>query len=158
MNLCELKFDKTAEYEGILSRLESIIDKRICLTGNLANITALIKQHLTAINWVGFYLVRNNCLEINAFQGLPACTTIKKGQGVCGTSWTENKTMIVSDVRAIDNHIACDCNSLSEIVVPIHEDNEFYGVLDIDSPVIGRFDATDASYLQKIVAIIESII
>ncbi|MDD3383242.1 MAG: GAF domain-containing protein [Bacilli bacterium] len=149
---------KIKEYESIIRYLKELIIHNAGLIANLANISALLNQYLSDINWVGFYLVQNEELIVGPFQGLPACTIIRKGRGVCGKSWETNKTIVVDDVHSFSDHIACDCNSKSEIVIPIHSKDEMVGVLDIDSPYIGRFEKIDKDNLEKIVLIIEKMI
>lgn len=125
---------------------------------NLANISALINENLSDINWVGFYLLKNDELVLGPFQGRVACTNIKYGKGVCGTCLKEDKTILVKDVHAFPGHIACDYRSNSEIVIPLHKDNKFYGVLDIDSEMLSRFNETDQKGLESIAKAIEEII
>ncbi|MDR4969391.1 MAG: GAF domain-containing protein, partial [Acholeplasmataceae bacterium] len=116
----------------------------------LSNVSALLNVFMDEINWVGFYLKDDEKLYLGPFQGLPACTEIKIGQGVCGTSAAKKETLIVDDVHAFPGHIACDGASQSEIVVPIVIDNEVYGVIDVDSPVKNRFNALDKRLLEKV--------
>lgn len=120
-----------------------------------ANISALLFESLTDINWAGFYLIRNGELQLGPFQGKPACTRIPIGKGVCGTAVKEKCIQRVADVHAFPGHIACDSASASEIVLPICHDGEIIGVLDIDSPVTGRFSSDDEEGLKQIVRVIE---
>jgi len=106
---------------------------------NCANLSALLYHSLEQVNWVGFYLLQSDQLVLGPFQGQVACTRIPLGQGVCGTAFSENKTQKVADVNAFKGHIACDSASASELVVPLNG----LGVLDIDSPILNRFDAED---------------
>ncbi len=122
-----------------------------------ANISALLYESLTDINWVGFCLMRNKELVLGPFQGKPACTRIPVGKGVCGTAVLEDRIIRVEDVHAFPGHIACDSASASEIVLPIRRNGEVIGVLDIDSPVLGRFSESDEKGLQEIVKVIEDI-
>ena len=108
------------------------------------------------MNWVGFYLVDNGELILGPFQGHPACMHIALGSGVCGTAASQDETQVVQDVHQFPGHIACDANSQSEIVVPIHQHNEVIGVLDIDAPIKNRFDETDKQGLETVVAILEA--
>ncbi len=108
------------------------------------------------INWVGFYLIEENELILGPFQGHPACVHIQIGKGVCGTAVSTNETQVVKDVHQFPGHIACDANSNSEIVVPIHKDGKIIGVLDIDAPIKNRFNDQDRIGLEKIVSIIEN--
>ena len=116
----------------------------------MANISASLMAHMPDINWVGFYLNRGNELHLGPFQGLPACLKIPLGRGVCGTAAQTRQTLIVGDVEAFPGHIACDARSRSEIVIPLIKDGILIGVLDIDSPVVGRFDSKDQIGLEKI--------
>ena len=125
---------------------------------NLANASALIFDALTEINWAGFYLMQDDKLVLGPFQGKPACIRIPVGRGVCGTAVAENKTQLVYDVHQFPGHIACDCASNSEIVLPIHVNGEIWGVLDIDSPSIGRFTEEDRDGLQKFVDVLETVL
>ncbi|MDA3931565.1 MAG: GAF domain-containing protein [Tenericutes bacterium] len=125
------------------------LDKKYKQTTNLANFAAIIKEMVPQLNWVGFYLFDENELYLGPFQGKAAVQTIMMGDGVCGTSANKKVTIIVKDVHAYPGHIACDDASNSEIVIPIIKNNELLGVLDIDSPVINRFDKNTAETLQK---------
>ena len=123
-----------------------------------ANISALLNESLTEINWVGFYLMRDGELVLGPFQGKPACTRIPVGKGVCGTSVQEDRIVRVEDVHTFPGHIACDSASASEIVLPIRRNGKIIGVLDIDSPVQGRFSEADEKGLAEIVKVIESLL
>ena len=124
------------------------------LFSNLANISALLKQCLPKTNWIGFYLwdPANARLVLGPFQGLPACTHIELGKGVCGTAVKERRTLLVPDVHEFPGHIACDSASVSEIVVPILEGERVLGVLDADSPQRARFDVEDQRFLEEVVS------
>jgi L-methionine (R)-S-oxide reductase len=111
----------------------------------------LLGSFLQDINWVGFYLYENGQLWLGPFQGLPACTQIPMGKGVCGSAAQQRKTIVVPNVHEFPGHIACDAASKSEIVIPIVVNGELYGVLDIDSPIESRFDDVDREYLEKFV-------
>lgn len=121
---------------------------------NLSNASALLRQFLTEINWVGFYLLRGDRLILGPFQGKPACIEIPLGRGVCGTAAAENRTQLVPDVHLFPGHIACDSASASEIVIPLRRDGKVFGVLDIDSPVKGRFSEQDRLELEESAEII----
>jgi GAF domain-containing protein len=123
------------------------------LVANLANVAAALKEQFGWF-WVGFYLVRNNELVVGPFQGPVACTRIRKGKGVCGTSWAEARTVIVPDVEKFPGHIACSSLSKSEIVVPVIRNNQVVAVLDVDSEELDQFDSTDQQYLEKIVDLV----
>ena len=125
---------------------------------NLANTSALLWQEMPAINWVGFYKMTGGKLVLGPFQGKPACIEIPVGRGVCGTAVAEDAVQLVYDVHQFPGHIACDCASNSEIVLPIHVNGEIWGVLDIDSPDIGRFTEEDKTGLLEIVGILEQIL
>jgi len=125
---------------------------------NLANASALLWQEMPDINWVGFYKMTDGALVLGPFQGKPACIRIPVGRGVCGTAVAEDAIQLVYDVHQFPGHIACDSASNSEIVLPIHAKGEIWGVLDIDSPYIGRFTEEDRQGLQKIVTVLESIL
>lgn len=124
----------------------------------LANVSALLYDTMEKLNWAGFYLMRVGALELGPFQGKPACTRIPVGKGVCGTAVKEDRIQRVEDVHAFPGHIACDGASESEIVLPIHVNGEIIGVLDIDSPVKGRFSEEDETGLAKLVKVIEKVL
>ncbi|MBP9920726.1 MAG: GAF domain-containing protein [Proteiniclasticum sp.] len=123
---------------------------------NLANISAIINMYMDDINWAGFYLMKEGTLILGPFQGKPACNRIAVGEGVCGTAVQEGKTQRVDDVLSLDNHIACDSASRSELVVPIYKEGVVFGVLDIDSPSLARFSDLEQTYMEKLVNLLES--
>jgi GAF domain-containing protein len=143
--------DKTENYEIMLKSLEHFLYKGDTFITTLSNLSAFLNYFLEDINWVGFYLYDGVKLTLGPFQGLPACTEIKLGVGVCGSSAKERITSVVKDVHSFPGHITCDANSSSEIVVPIVKENKLLGVLDIDSPIINRFDDIDKLYLEKVI-------
>ncbi|MCR1834220.1 GAF domain-containing protein [Oceanobacillus caeni] len=147
--------DRTKDYELTIKQLEALIKDEPDHIANLSNASALLNQFLTDINWVGFYIWKENELVLGPFQGLPACVRIGFGKGVCGTAVKERKTQRVADVLAFPGHIACDSASRSEIVIPIIKDGQVFGVLDIDSPNENRFDETDQTYLERFVNVLE---
>ncbi len=147
--------EKAEMYKLLLSQMKALLEGEQDATANLANASALLNEVLDNINWVGFYLMKNDELILGPFQGKVACVHIAMGKGVCGTAALENKTRLVEDVHRFPGHIACDSASNSEIVIPLRCKGEVVGVLDIDSPLIGRFDAEDASGLEKLAAAIE---
>lgn len=147
--------DKVKDYELTIKQLEALISDETDTIANLSNASALLNQFLTDINWVGFYIWKENELVLGPFQGLPACVRIGLGKGVCGTAVKDRKTQRVADVYAFPGHIACDSASRSEIVIPIIKDGHVFGVLDIDSPNMNRFDETDQIYLEKFVNVLE---
>ena len=122
-----------------------------------ANVSALLFESLENLNWAGFYLIRDGELVLGPFQGKTACMRIPIGKGVCGTAVKENRIIRVEDVHLFKGHIACDCASESEIVLPIHHDDKIIGVLDIDSPVKSRFTVEDEKGLAELVKVIEKI-
>ncbi len=148
----------SVNYETVREQLRALTDGVPYETANLANASALLWQELREINWVGFYKMMDGALVLGPFQGKPACIRIPVGRGVCGTAVAEDKTQLVYDVHQFPGHIACDCASNSEIVVPIHVDGKIWGVLDIDSPLVGRFTETDQEGLERCVAVLEEIL
>lgn len=118
---------------------------------NMANMSAVLFNGLENLNWAGFYVLRGETLVLGPFQGKPACVRIPLGKGVCGTAAQTGQTQLVKNVHEFKGHIACDSASNSEIVVPIFKDGRVWGVLDIDSPVLARFDAADQTYLEQAV-------
>lgn len=125
---------------------------------NLSNISAILSDNISDINWVGFYIVKNNNLILGPFQGKKAKTKIEYGNGVCGKCWEMNQTIVVDNVHEFENHIACDIRSNSEIVIPLHKKGIFFGVLDIDSISYSRFSNNDKENLENIAKYIEEII
>lgn len=146
---------KETNYNLLGKQLASLIEDETNLIAILSNTSALLNDNLDQINWVGFYLIENNELILGPFQGHPACVHISIGKGVCGTAVANNQTQLVDDVNTFPGHIACDANSKSEIVVPIHVNNEIIGVLDIDAPITQRFSKDDQQGLEEIVSILE---
>lgn len=144
---------KQEQYEALIPQLKGLLEGETDLIANLANIAAALKEQFNWL-WVGFYLVKNDELVLGPFQGPVACTRIKKGKGVCGSSWAQQKTLIVPDVEKFPGHIACSSASRSEIVVPVFHGNEVAGVLDVDSKELNAFDATDQTYLEQIISLI----
>ena len=146
---------KQTNYNMAQKQLKSLIEDEHNLIAILSNASALINDNLDQVNWVGFYLMEQDELILWPFQGHPACVHIAVGSGVCGTAVAENQTQVVADVNAFPGHIACDANSKSEIVVPIHQNGKVIGVLDIDAPIHNRFTADDKIELEEMVKIIE---
>ena len=144
---------KEEMYATIIPQIKGLIGGEADLIANLANIAAALKEQFGWF-WVGFYLVKKEELVLGPFQGPVACTRIKKGRGVCGSSWQQEQTLIVPDVAKFPGHIACNSLSVSEIVVPIIRNNQVIGVLDVDSEKQDLFDETDKKYLEQIVATI----
>jgi L-methionine (R)-S-oxide reductase len=154
-SMFQLKIDpslpKRERYRDLEASLESLLQGETDPLANLANASALLAQALEGINWSGFYLLRGEELVLGPFQGKPACVRIPLGKGVCGTAALARQTLLVPDVQAFPDHIACDASSKSEIVVPILEGGTLRGVLDIDSPWLERFDEEDREGLEKFV-------
>ncbi|TXL60536.1 GAF domain-containing protein [Cerasibacillus terrae] len=143
------------DYDSLFQQLQALIHDEKDHIANLANAAALLNQFLEEINWVGFYLWKENGLVLGPFQGLPACIRIPYGKGVCGTAIKKRQTIRVNDVNHFPGHIACDNRSQSEIVIPIIIKDEIYGVLDIDSPIKNRFHDIDQVYLEKFIKILK---
>ncbi|MFC0270317.1 GAF domain-containing protein [Metabacillus herbersteinensis] len=146
--------NREEKYELLLKQLKALLDGEEDQIANLANASSLLNQFLDNVNWVGFYLLKNDQLVLGPFQGLPACVRIPLGKGVCGSAAAEMKTFLVEDVHQFPGHIACDAASHSEIVVPIIIDDKLIGVLDIDSPIKSRFDEVDQMYLEQYVDVL----
>ena len=143
------------DYPALCRQLEALIDGVPYPVANLANAAALLWQTLPDINWAGFYLAREDVLVLGPFQGKPACIRIPWGKGVCGTAAAHDRTERVEDVHAFPGHIACDSASRSELVVPLRRHGRVWGVLDIDSPLPGRFSPEDQSGLEAFAAVLE---
>jgi len=135
-------------YESLLQQLNSLINPDEPLISNLANVTAALKDTFEKISWVGFYLIKNRNLYLGPFQGKVACTVIKIGNGVCGSSASRKETIIVNDVDQFPGHIVCDSGSRSEIVIPLIKEEKIFGVLDLDSYQLSAFNETDKYYLE----------
>lgn len=153
--LTELPADKQAAYTELAASLRALLEGERDLVANAANMAALLFWSLRDLNWAGFYLVEpgRGDLLLGPFQGKPACVRIPAGRGVCGTAAATRATVVVPDVHAFPGHIACDSASNSEVVVPIVRGGRLLGVLDLDSPVHGRFDDADARGLESLVRI-----
>jgi L-methionine (R)-S-oxide reductase len=145
---------KEEQYTSLLPQIKGLLEGEIDLIANLANVCAALKEQFNWL-WIGFYLVKNDELVVGPFQGPVACTRIKKGRGVCGTSWAERKTIIVDDVEKFPGHIACSSLSKSEIVIPVFKDEDVIAVLDVDSTSLNNFDKTDEKYLTEIIKLID---
>ena len=144
------------DYKELILQLKALTEGVPYPTANLANASALLWQHLENINRAGFYIMEQGALVLGPFQGKPACIRIPVGKGVCGTAAAEDRTQLVADVHQFPGHIACDGASNSEIVVPIHKDGQVWGVLDIDSPLFGRFSPEDQEGLEDFVKALET--
>ncbi|HET6993755.1 MAG TPA: GAF domain-containing protein [Chitinophagaceae bacterium] len=145
--------NKTELYGSLIPQIKGLLEGETDLIANLANIAAALKEQFGWL-WIGFYIVKNNELVVGPFQGPVACTRIKKGKGVCGTSWAEAKTIIVPDVEKFPGHIACSSLSKSEIVIPVIRNQQVVAVLDADSEELDQYDTTDQQYLEEIVNLI----
>ncbi|MCI6534847.1 MAG: GAF domain-containing protein [Lachnospiraceae bacterium] len=146
---------KQLQYTRINQQLQNLLSATPYQITQLANASALLAQSLEDINWAGFYLMEDGKLILGPFQGKVACMEIKIGSGVCGTAVARDEIMLVRDVHQFPGHIACDSASNSEIVLPIHKNGHIIGVLDIDSPILARFDETDREGLSEFVRILE---
>ncbi len=144
---------KQEQYLELIPQIKGLLHGEPDLVANLANTAAALKEQFGWF-WVGFYLVKEDELVLGPFQGPVACTRIRKGRGVCGSSWEQAKTLIVPDVEKFPGHIACSSLSKSEIVVPLFVNGQVVGVLDVDSSALDQFDQTDATYLEQIVALL----
>ena len=145
-----LEGTKPERYLQLNQQLAALIGDERDFVANMANMAALLFHQLPDLNWAGFYLMREGELVLGPFQGKPACIRIPLGRGVCGTAAATRETQLVPDVHAFPGHIACDSASLSEIVVPLIKNGELIGVLDVDSPVLDRFDDTDKAAFERI--------
>lgn len=140
---------KKQQYESLIPQIKGLLEGEPDLIANLANVAAALKEQFGWF-WVGFYLVKNDELVLGPFQGPVACTRIRKGRGVCGSSWAQKQTLVVADVEKFPGHIACSSASRSEIVVPVIRDNEVVAVLDVDSEHLNHFDTVDKAFLEQI--------
>lgn len=145
---------KAEQYETLFPQVKALLEGEEDLVANMANIAASLKEQFGWL-WVGFYIVKNGELVLGPFQGPVACTRIKKGKGVCGSSWAQATTLIVPDVEKFPGHIACSSLSKSEIVVPVFSNNEVIAVLDCDSTDYNTYDTTDQHYLQQMVGLLQ---
>ena len=156
--LCYNSVMKKETYENLIMQFEGLMSDQKYLITLLSNASALLMDNLSDLNWSGFYLYRDGRLILGPFQGKVACEIIEMGKGVCGTSAVKDETVLVRNVHQFPGHIACDSASNSEIVIPLHVRGKLFGVLDIDSPKLERFDDTDRENLEIIARIIEKAI
>lgn len=147
--------NKVAFYQDLVAQAQGLLGGETNLIANMANLSALIFNNLSDVNWAGFYLLEGNELVLGPFQGQPACIRIPVGKGVCGTCVASQKSQLVEDVHAFDGHIACDAASNSEVVVPFYHGGEIVGVLDIDSPKLSRFDEQDLQGVEALAKVLE---
>ena len=152
-DLTIVKGDKLAKYQSLIPQIKGLLQGETDLIANMANVCAALKEQFGWF-WVGFYLVKQDELVLGPFQGPVACTRIQKGRGVCGTSWAQVKTLIVTNVEEFPGHIACSSLSKSEIVIPIIKNREVIGVFDVDSEFLNQFDEIDQKGLEEILALI----
>lgn len=159
-DLTIIQGNKAEIYQSLVPQMKGLLDGETDLIANLGNVAAALKEQFGWL-WVGFYLVKPDSknaeekeLVLGPFQGPVACTRIKKGRGVCGTAWAKAETLIVADVEKFPGHIACSSLSKSEIVLPMFNNGEVIGVLDVDSELLNHFDETDKKYLEEIISLI----
>ncbi|MFA5523019.1 MAG: GAF domain-containing protein [Tissierellales bacterium] len=145
------KMNDKQRLDYLLLSLEGQLSSESDPLANISNASALIYAIIDRLNWAGFYFMRGEDLILGPFQGLPACNRIKINTGVCGAAASTRKTQLVANVHDFSGHIACDSASNSELVVPIVKDDKVYGVLDLDSPEIGRFTELEAKYFERFV-------
>lgn len=150
--------EKNVNYDLVAQQLTALTEGIPYEVANLANASALLWQEMPDLNWVGFYKMTDGKLVLGPFQGKTACIQIPVGRGVCGTAVAERKIQRIENVHDFPGHIACDGASNSEIVLPLFKNGEVWGVLDIDSPVFGRFTEADQEGLEKIAAVLELIL
>jgi GAF domain-containing protein len=142
--------DTESSLKLLTETVKSMLEDETDLIAALANVSAVLNVYLPDINWVGFYLLKGTELTLGPFQGLPACTRISRGKGVCGRAVLDQKPVTVSDVHQFPGHIVCDKASASEIALPLFKSGEVFGVLDVDSPNLNRFSPLDADYLGRV--------
>ena len=146
------------DYDLIIKQMSALAEELPDQVPVMANLSSILFYSMEDVSWAGFYTVRGDELVLGPFQGKVACVRIKKGKGVCGTAWAEDRTQLVPDVHAFPGHIACDSASRSEIVVPVHQNGEVAAVLDIDSTVPARFSEEDREGLESVVKSLEQIL
>ncbi|BDX06399.1 GAF domain-containing protein [Planctobacterium marinum] len=147
---------KSQLYDELAQEVDAILAGETDMIANLANVASLVWNKLPAVNWAGFYLLKEDELVLGPFMGKPACVRIPVGRGVCGAAAKTRFPQLVEDVHQFEGHIACDAASNSEIVIPVLVNDELIGVLDLDSPEIARFDKTDLEGLQRVVKSVEA--
>ncbi|MDC1203674.1 MAG: GAF domain-containing protein [Crocinitomicaceae bacterium] len=152
-----IREDKAKLYESVYVQMEGLLSRNDNRISNMANFAALLKSNFDFF-WVGFYIIESNELVLGPFQGPVACTRISKGKGVCGTAWSDQRSIVVADVHDFPGHIACNAASKSEIVIPLIYDGVVIGVLDIDSNELDCFDEVDKQWLEKLCECLLSVI
>ncbi|MFT6268186.1 MAG: GAF domain-containing protein [Alphaproteobacteria bacterium] len=145
---------KAREYQSLISKIEALTARESDSIANMANISAVLFNGLIDVNWAGFYIYKDKQLVLGPFQGNPACIRIPIGNGICGKAAQSQQVQVVENVHDFAGHIACDATSNSEVVIPIVKKGQLMGVLDIDSPLVSRFNDVDAEYLSKVVDIL----
>lgn len=148
-----MKQSNQVNYPLLTAQAEALLSGQRHRVANAANLAALLYMELPDVNWAGFYFLEDQQLVLGPFQGKPACVEIPIGQGVCGTAVAKNEIQRVSNVHLFEGHIACDTDSESELVIPLHDEGKVFGVLDIDSPITDRFSAADEAGLAGIAKI-----
>lgn len=146
-----------SDYKILAAQVRALAEEDAHWAPVLSNASALVMETLPRLNWAGFYLVRDGQLVLGPFQGKVACVHIARGRGVCGTAWEQDRAQHVHDVHEFPGHIACDSASSSEVVVPLHASGEVVGVLDVDSPLVGRFSDVDAEGLALVAQAVEEV-
>ncbi|MEL7292292.1 MAG: GAF domain-containing protein [Pseudomonadota bacterium] len=149
---------KIEHYQRLTKQVIALIESESDLIANLSNISSLLNMELEGLNWVGFYLMKDGELVLGPFQGKPACVRIPVGRGVCGTAVSTNSVQRIYDVHQFEGHIACDAESNSELVIPFSIGGEVAGVLDIDSPHVGRFSEIDEQGLTFLMSEVEKLL
>ncbi len=144
------------DYSRLQAQARALLSGQHHLIANAANLSALIFQEIPALNWAGFYFLEGEELIVGPFQGKPACVSIPVGRGVCGAAAATGLNQRVEDVHEFDGHIACDVESNSELVIPLFSQGKVFGVLDLDSPVRGRFDVADERGIEGLARIFET--
>ena len=144
------------DYESLILQAEGLTAGVPHPIANMANVSALLFENVEDLNWAGFYLLEGETLVLGPFQGKPACIEIPIQKGVCGAAVREKRSQLVADVHAFPGHIACDCASRSELVVPLFRNGAVFGVLDLDSPTEGRFSEADRIGMERLAAAIEA--
>ncbi len=145
--------NKADRYASIARRLESLLEGERDFLANTANTAALVFEYTGDLNWAGFYFRQGDELVLGPFQGRVACVRINVGEGVCGTAAEKGVSLVVANVHQFEGHIACDAASNAELVVPLIDSGEVIGVLDLDSPTIGRFDEDDRAGIEELVRV-----
>jgi len=142
----------------LLETAQALLETQPNQIALLSNASAFINDHFDRLNWVGFYLFDGEVLTVGPFQGMVACSVIPLGRGVCGEAALTKQTLVIKDVLSHENHIACDANSRSEVVVPIYVQGQLFGVLDVDSPIENRFDPEIVSFLESFVDLLVKLV